>query len=236
MRTMRSIVAWSATPSASSFSASMPNGRAQRLARKPGPSRATITRLPIRSPDRAGRLDRLRRRTRIPATTSSSSISGRRVEEVHADHAAPGRAAAVASAGHRQGGGVGREHRLRPADLRELREQARASAPCSSGAASITRSQRRGPRARSARCRRCSASSASPAGPAAALDALLEAGARPAPARARAPRGTGRGGGSRSPPAPRPGRCRRPSCRRRRRRRARTSLRSGTSGGRSPSQ
>ena len=50
-RQMRSICSWVATRSWSRRSASPPNGRPQRFTRKPGPSAARITVLPIASPD-----------------------------------------------------------------------------------------------------------------------------------------------------------------------------------------
>lgn len=75
IRQMRSICSSGATRSLSSRSPSRPNGRLQRLTRNPGPSRASITCLPIASPAararaRAGPPDC------SPATTSTNAITG----------------------------------------------------------------------------------------------------------------------------------------------------------------
>ena len=93
---MRSTCSGVASRSCTIRSASSENGRLQRLTRKPGPSAASITCLPIASPvaravaSAVGRLS-------SPATTSTSCITGRRVEEVHADHALrAGHAGAIA--------------------------------------------------------------------------------------------------------------------------------------------
>ena len=72
---MRSICSTLATRSWSSRSASPPNGRPQRFTRKPGPSRATITVLPIASPT-ALAIASARSPVCSAAITSSSRISG----------------------------------------------------------------------------------------------------------------------------------------------------------------
>ena len=72
---IRSICSWDATPSCSSRNASPLNGRPQRFTRKPGPSAARITCLPIASP-----AVRATSSARSPVwsarITSSSFISG----------------------------------------------------------------------------------------------------------------------------------------------------------------
>ena len=55
---MRSTCSCVASPSCTSRSASSPNGRPQRLTRKPGPSAASITRRPIARPSSRARLER----------------------------------------------------------------------------------------------------------------------------------------------------------------------------------
>ena len=120
MRTTRSMVAWSATLSASSFSASQP----ERPRAAVGQEARAVARddhaLAHALADLAARAPRPRAADSVPATTSSSSIRARRVEEVHADDAARigGRRG---ERGHRQGGGVGREHRLGLAHARTAR-------------------------------------------------------------------------------------------------------------------
>src|SRR5439155_2546581 len=74
-RQMRSIVGTSATRSCSRRSASSPNGRLQRLTRKPGPSFALITVFPIASPV-ACASSSARSEDRSPATTSSRRMTG----------------------------------------------------------------------------------------------------------------------------------------------------------------
>ena len=161
MRTIRSIVAWSAMPSESSLSASIPNGRAQRLARKPGPSRATITRLPIRS----------------PAARAVSSASGEDSDRRRPPRAAPSAATGLKKCmpttvlGPRGGASRARSPAARrcwwrarrpaPQTSRQLARTARASAR---GPRAPPRSRARtgrGPRARGAGCSRASACSAS---------------------------------------------------------------------------
>ncbi len=72
---MRSISSSGATRSWRSLSASSPNGRLQRLTRKPGPSAAMITSLPIASPAARARSSASWEDC-SPATTSSSRITG----------------------------------------------------------------------------------------------------------------------------------------------------------------
>ena len=74
-RQMRSICSTVAIRSDRSLSASRPQGRLQRLTRNPGPSTASITRLPIASPQ-ARATASARSEDSAPATTSSSAISG----------------------------------------------------------------------------------------------------------------------------------------------------------------
>ena len=61
---------------AASCSASRPKGRLQRLTRKPGPSVASMTRLPIASPGGARDVRAPAARTRCPAMTSTSAMIG----------------------------------------------------------------------------------------------------------------------------------------------------------------
>ena len=75
MRTMRSISSIEDMRSLSMRSASRPKGRLQRFTRKPGPSVASITVLPIASPA-ACATARARCEERSPATTSSRLMSG----------------------------------------------------------------------------------------------------------------------------------------------------------------
>ena len=107
-RQMRSICSTVATRSVSSRSASAPKGRPQRLTRKPGPSAARITRLPIASPASA-RLAAPRSPVWSAAITSTSRIFGGRVEEVHAHHELGSRRGA-GERGHRDRRGVGGQH------------------------------------------------------------------------------------------------------------------------------
>ena len=72
---IRSICSCVATRSCSSRRASAPKGRPQRLTRKPGPSDATITRLPIASPTSRA-TDSARELVCAAAITSSSFIAG----------------------------------------------------------------------------------------------------------------------------------------------------------------
>ena len=72
---MRSISSSGATRSWRSFSASNPYGRLHRLTRKPGPSTASITCLPIASPA-ARATASASGEDSAPATTSSSLITG----------------------------------------------------------------------------------------------------------------------------------------------------------------
>src|SRR3954468_24473274 len=74
-RQMRSICSCVAARSCSSRSASAPNGRPQRLTRKPGPSEATITRLPMASPT-AFAISSARSPVWVAAITSTRCISG----------------------------------------------------------------------------------------------------------------------------------------------------------------
>ncbi len=75
MRTMRSMRSNGAIPSCRRRSASRPNGRLQRLTRKPGPSAARMTSLPIASPVARARASAVSPDS-SPATSSSSRISG----------------------------------------------------------------------------------------------------------------------------------------------------------------
>lgn len=75
MRQMRSISSSGAMRSWSSFSASRPNGRLHRLTRKPGPSTAMITCLPIASPAARARAS-AESEDCSPATTSSRRMTG----------------------------------------------------------------------------------------------------------------------------------------------------------------
>ena len=95
-------------------------GARQRLTRKPGPSAARITRLPIASPASVA-TSSARSPVWSAAITSTSRIALRQVEEVHAHHKLGARGGA-GQRGHRDGGGVGGEHRLRR-DHRQLLEQ-----------------------------------------------------------------------------------------------------------------
>ena len=72
-RTTRSMVSTSATRSARSRSASSPNGRLERFTRKPGPSAASMTRLPIASPS-ARVVESASCELATPAMTSTSFI------------------------------------------------------------------------------------------------------------------------------------------------------------------
>ena len=74
-RTTASIVSTSATRSCSSLSASSPNGRLQRLTRKPGPSVASMTRLPIARPV-ARATSSASGEESMPAMTSSRRMTG----------------------------------------------------------------------------------------------------------------------------------------------------------------
>ena len=74
-RQMRSISSGVAMPSCSSRSASSPHGRLQRFTRNPGPSAASITRLPMARPA-ARTTSSARSSDRAPAMTSTSSMSG----------------------------------------------------------------------------------------------------------------------------------------------------------------
>ena len=75
IRQMRSTCSGVATPSCTSRSASSPNGRLQRLTRKPGASAASITRLPIASPASRATASASAADS-APATTSTSRILG----------------------------------------------------------------------------------------------------------------------------------------------------------------
>ena len=68
---MRSIVSTSATRACSRLRASTPNGRLERLTRKPGPSTALTTRLPIAAPSARTRSSAASELA-APATTSTS--------------------------------------------------------------------------------------------------------------------------------------------------------------------
>ena len=96
---------------AASRSASRPNGRLQRLTRKPGPSAASITSLPIASPVRAGERER-----RLAGLLAGDDLEQphqrRRVEEVHADDALGPRRGG-GDRGDRQRGGVASPARSR---------------------------------------------------------------------------------------------------------------------------
>ena len=72
---MRSTCSGVASPSCTSRSASSPNGRPQRLTRKPGPSPASITWRPIARPS-ARVVSSAASPDCSPATTSTSSITG----------------------------------------------------------------------------------------------------------------------------------------------------------------
>ena len=74
-RQMRSTCSWVASPSCTSRSASRPNGRLQRLTRKPGPSPASITWRPIARPS-SRVASSAASPDRSPATTSTSFITG----------------------------------------------------------------------------------------------------------------------------------------------------------------
>ena len=120
-RQMRSICSWVATRSCSSRSASAPNGRPQRFTRKPGPSLARITVLPIASP-----VARATATARSPVwsarITSSSSISGGGLKKCMPDHVlGPRRRARERGHGDRRG--VRGEHRVVAAHLRQPGEQ-----------------------------------------------------------------------------------------------------------------
>ena len=185
-------------------------GRPQRFTRKPGPSAATITCLPIASPA-----------SRASASAPLAGLVGgdhlqqlhqrRRVEEVHPHHVlrAPG------GAGERRDGdrrGVGREHGRPAPPAGQLREQL-ALELGRSGAASITSSQparlldgaggleQRGAALASSRSSPFSAH-------------LLESLAHDSVPRSSAS-GTGSWSRVAMPAAHRAARCRRPSCRRR---------------------
>ena len=82
---------------ATSRSASSANGRLQRLTRKPGAVGGVDHVLAHRLAGLAGARERARRLDSAPATTSTSRITRRRVEEVHADDAL-GRGTPAASA------------------------------------------------------------------------------------------------------------------------------------------
>ena len=72
---MRSTCSWVASPSCTSRSASRPNGRSQRLTRKPGPSPASITWRPIARPS-SRVVSSAASPDCSPATTSTSFITG----------------------------------------------------------------------------------------------------------------------------------------------------------------
>ncbi len=109
-RQMRSISSSGAISSWSSLSASSPNGLLQRLTRKPGPSVASITCLPIASP--AARATRKRRLGGLLAGDHlEQSHHRRRVEEVHPDHSFRPLEPSC-DCGDEQRRGVGREHAI----------------------------------------------------------------------------------------------------------------------------
>ena len=117
MRQMRSIWSCVARRSPSRRSPSPANGRPQRLTRKPGPSAARITRLPIASP-----ASRASASARSPVwsarITSSSSISGGGLKKCMPTTFSGSRGRA-GQRGHRDRAGVGGQHgvgRRRPRD------------------------------------------------------------------------------------------------------------------------
>ncbi len=118
---MRSTCSSVASPSCTSRSASRPNGRLQRLTRKPGPSAASITCRPIARAELARGLER-----RLAGALARHDLDElhhrRRVEEVHADHAlGPGHAGG--DLGHAQRRRVGGEHAVVAHDLGDAPEQ-----------------------------------------------------------------------------------------------------------------
>ena len=114
-RQMRSISSSGATRSSSSLSASRPNGRLQRLTRKPGPSAATITCLPIASPVARASASAASEDC-SPATTSSRRITGGGLKKCMPTTRS-GRLAARGDRGHEQRRGVGGEHAVLGDDL-----------------------------------------------------------------------------------------------------------------------
>ena len=193
---MRSICSWLATRSCSSRSASAPNGpaaavheEAGAVARQdhracPSPRRSPAPRASARSPVWSARI------------TSSSSISGGGLKKCMPDDVLGPRRGAR-QRGDRDRRGVGGEHRVGAADLREARRTARASA----------RAARARPRSRARSRARPSSASAVSSAPAASaaiaalLDPALEAAARRRSTRARAPRAPGRAAATRMPAA-----------------------------------
>ena len=91
---MRSTCSIVAMPSATTRSASSPNGRPQRLTRNPGPSEASITRLPIAAPVPRARASAASPDC-SPATTSSRRMSGAGLKKcMPTTRSGPGTAAA----------------------------------------------------------------------------------------------------------------------------------------------
>ncbi len=157
--TMRSTSSTVAIRSWTSCMASRPNGRLQRLTRKPGPSATSITCLPIASP-----APRAIATAAAPVWTPADDLEQRhdrgRVEEVHPDDAVgPRRAAAdrvmgieeVLVASTQSSATISRRARVNSSALTSRR----------SGAASMTSSH--GPSACRSRRSRCSPSAASAA-------------------------------------------------------------------------
>ena len=120
-RQMRSICSTVATRSDRSLSDSRPHGRLQRLTRKPGPSAASMTRLPMASPagpgDGEGALRGLGAGDHL-----QQRHQRRRVEEVHAHHSL-GMLGGGRERGHQQRRRVAGQHAVGGDDLREPGEQ-----------------------------------------------------------------------------------------------------------------
>ena len=92
---MRSTCSTVASPSWTSRSASSPNGRLQRLTRKPGPSAASITCLPIARPS-SRVVSSAASPECSPATTSTSFITGAGLKKcMPTTRSAPGTPAAI---------------------------------------------------------------------------------------------------------------------------------------------
>ena len=131
---MRSTCSGVAIRSCTSRSASAPNGRPQRLTRKPGPSAATITRLPIASP-----VARASASARSPVWSAGDHLQQLhergRVEEVHAHHVL-GRGGRARERGDRDRRGVRGQHGVGP----QITESCANSSRLSSGARAPPRS------------------------------------------------------------------------------------------------
>ena len=215
MRQTRSIVSISARRSWSRRRASRPKGRLQRLTRKPGPSAARMTVLPIARPV-ASAISRGCSPERSPATTSSSRITGAGLKKcipTTRSGTLAARAISVTSI---------EEVLVASTQSSATIELSLSSSSClssrRSGTASITSPQSRSCSSSPTACRRSEAAAASSAleAPAGRFLAVTVTGL--AQTRLQGRRRSGRTAASPRPPWQPAGRSRRPSCRRRGRR------------------